>query len=67
MKKILTYGLILILSLSFCSPITSKANCAMKLGIFSEFADGFKEGWSGKKSHQRKSTRNSANLTVIQN
>ena len=49
MKKILMSGLILILSLSFCSPITSKANCAMKLGIFSEFVDGFKEGFLGEK------------------
>ena len=54
MKKILTSGLILILSLSVCSPITSKADCAMKLGIFSEFADGFKEGWSGKKEPSKK-------------
>ena len=67
MKKILTAGLILMLSLSVCFPTVSKANYATKLGILSELADGFKQGWSGKKSHQRKSTRRCANLTVIQN
>ena len=54
MKKILSVGLILTLSLSFCFPTVSKADCAMKLGIFSELADGFKEGWSGKKEPSKK-------------
>ena len=54
MKKILTAGLILTLSLSVCFPAVSKANCAMKLGIFSEFFDGFKEGLSDKKEPSKK-------------
>lgn len=54
MKKILSVGLILTLSLSFCFPAVSKANYATKLGILSEFTDGFKEGWSGKKEPSKK-------------
>ena len=44
MKKILTAGLILMLSLSVCFPTVSKANYATKLDILSEHADGFKQG-----------------------
>ena len=54
MKKILTAGLILMLSLSVCFPTVSKANYATKLGILSELADGFKQGWSGKKEPSKK-------------
>lgn len=54
MKKILAVGLILTLSLSVCLPTVSKANSVKKLGLFSEFVDGFKEGWSGKKEPSKK-------------
>lgn len=54
MKKILSVGLILMLSLSVCFPTVSKANYATKLGILSELADGFKQGWSGKKEPSKK-------------
>ena len=54
MNKILSVGLRLTLSISFCLPTVSKADCAMKLGIFSEFVDGFKEGLSDKKEPSKK-------------
>ena len=54
MKKILTAGLILMLSLSVCFPTVSKANYATKLGILSEFVDGFKEGFLGEKEPSKK-------------
>ena len=50
MKKLLTVATTLMLTISVCVPTISKAAIpARTMGIFSEFADGFKEGWSGKK------------------
>lgn len=54
MKKILPVGLTLLLSLSVCFSTVSKADSVKKLGIFSEFADGLKEGLSGKKEPSKK-------------
>lgn len=55
MKKLLTVATTLMLTTSVCVPTISKAAIpARTMGIFSEFADGFKEGWSGKKEPSKK-------------
>lgn len=55
MKKLLTVATTLMLTISVCVPTISKAAIpARTMGIFSEFADGFKEGWSGKKEPSKK-------------
>ena len=52
MKKLLTVATTLMLTTSVCVPTISIP--ARTMGIFSEFADGFKEGWSGKKEPSKK-------------
>ena len=55
MKKLLTVVTTLMLTISVCVPTISKAAIAARtIGIFSEFADGFKEGWKGKKETTKK-------------
>ena len=55
MKKLLTVATTLMLTISVCVPTISKAAIpARTMGIFSEFADGFKEEWSGKKELSKK-------------